>query len=124
MWKTLGMGLISLTLVAGCTTPEDGPPTVQIAAQNNSDYDFDALRLHEIDWGGLAAGDRTDFNTVDQAYSYTYIHFEVDGVVFEIQPIDYIGEEALAPGKYTYDLSVEDPDSGQVTVTLVADDSP
>ena len=93
---------------------------VEIAASNTSPHDLLDLNFHSIEWGNLAADATTDFFEVDEAYDYTYVHFFIDQVEFLIQPIDYVGETSLSPGRYIYELVIDDPSSGDVTVNLIS----
>ena len=54
----------------------------------------------------LLPGQRSDYQTFQHAYRYAYIRTVVEGEVLVLQPIDYLGEQRLEPGQYTYALDV------------------
>jgi hypothetical protein len=39
-------------------------------------------------------------------YNYAYIEVHFNNQVVKLQPLDYVGEEKLKPGKYRYELGV------------------
>lgn len=66
----------------------------------------------------LGPGERTPFRSVPTAYRNASVSGLRDGEPFRIQVIDYVGEEPLGEGRFTYVLDVFDPDSTQPTVVL------
>lgn len=68
--------------------------------------------------GLLGAGRASGYQIVGQAYTYAWIVATEDGQEHELRPTDYVGETPLAPGRYTYQLSVH---GGQLEVELVHD---
>jgi len=60
-------------------------------------------------YGTLAPGQRSQYRTIKGAYRYAYIEAMVAGSKMVLQPIDYVGESFLAPGRYTYIVSVPQP---------------
>lgn len=90
---------------------------VRVRIRNDARFDFDGVEVHfpdgtRVDYGPVAAGASTDYaDAGSPAYRYAWIKVltapgpPADGRVFTFQPIDYVGEEELAPGQYTYALS-------------------
>lgn len=94
--------------------------SVEIRIKNASDVDFDRVRVifparDEVDYGRVAKGALSDFHPARRAYRYAEIHATSGDREFSLQPIDYVGEQPLAPGRYTYVLRVE---AGRLTVDL------
>lgn len=93
---------------------------VEIRIRNNSDLDFDRVRVHfpdqrEVDYGVVPKGGVSAFRTVDHAYRYAGFSVNAGNRELSLQPIDYLGEEELAAGRYTYAIGV---DNGRLTVKL------
>jgi hypothetical protein len=49
-------------------------------------------------FGTLARGETSDYVSFGEAYPYAAARFVASGYRFEINPIDYAGEDELAPG--------------------------
>lgn len=62
-------------------------------------------------YGSLGNGATSDYKAYEKAYRYAFCTFRIDGDEFTIQPIDYVGESLLEPGKYTYRLTISDLES-------------
>ena len=72
-----------------------------------------------VDYGALAVGDFSGYESVDEAYRYAGVDIEAEGGPYNLMPIDYVGETPLPAGRYTYYLSLE---NGQLSETMIADD--
>ena len=103
-------------LVMACASPtaEEGPG-VAIRIANESGVHFDRVDVHfpgvTVEYGGIPAGVTTDYRTVDVAYRFATTEVEVNGHVYRIQVIDYVGETPLRDGRYTYALRLQPPAS-------------
>ena len=92
--------------VFGCG--REGPAEVRI--QNASNAPFDSVLVdfsgQREFYGLIEAGEATGYRAVSKAYrcAYVEVHF-ADGRGV-IQPIDYVGEKPLEPGRYTYRLTL------------------
>lgn len=110
MTRRLALALGFFLAFAGCDSPFglfEGDVEIRIA--NNSSFTFDRVDVvfpeDEVSYGGIPAGGRTDYRKVSVAYRYAYVEVEVNGHQSVIQPIDYVGEETLDGGRYTYALN-------------------
>lgn len=87
-----------------------GPDDVDIRIRNGSGYDFESVLVgfpnQAAEYGAVRAGKSTGYRTVGEAYRYAYVEVVAAGRTLIGQPIDYVGEELLEPGRYTYELSV------------------
>ncbi len=119
--------LCSLLLVlamefAGCSKDD---AAVQLRIENQSTYTFSAIEVQwsqpKIEFGNLAAGQKSAYQEVQGAYRYGYIKLLIGSDEFVLQPIDYVGETQLEPGAYTYALDVTDYDNRRLQLTLVKD---
>jgi len=66
----------------------------------------------------LVPGQRTAYRLVSTAYRVATVTGLFDGEPFALQVIDYVGEEPLGEGRFTYVLDVFDPESTAPSVTL------
>lgn len=110
--------------LAGCDAPFglfEGDVEIRIA--NNSSFTFDRVDVvfpeDEVSYGGIPANGMSDYRKVSVAYRYAYIEVEINGHERVLQPIDYVGENTLDGGRYTYalNLTVE----GQLTLDFRKD---
>jgi hypothetical protein len=93
-------------LFIGCG--RDAPAKIRI--QNGSDVVFDSTIVvfpsgREF-YGRLESGQSSDYRSVEEAYRYARIDAYFAGQHGIIQPIDFVGEEQLEEGRYTYRLSL------------------
>ena len=96
----------------GCPLISDDEGSVEIRINNVSNFDFSDII---VDTGGgrhaycsVNAGAKSFYRSFQQAYRYAFIELTIDGSVFTLQPIDYVGETLLENGKYTYVLDASD----------------
>lgn len=103
-------GFLLLLVLPGCDSPFGPHGDVAIRVANNSSFAFDRVDVvfpeDEVSYGAVPAHFASGYHTVETAYRYAYIEVEIDGEELRIQPIDYVGEEPLEPGRYTYALNV------------------
>ncbi len=108
-WRATVLG-VAIALTGACSSPfggdEEGDILLRVA--NESPVTFDRTFVHlpedQVEFGALAANQVSDYVRVSAAYRYAYILVEVGDTDYVLQPIDYVGEEPLGPGKYTYAL--------------------
>lgn len=95
---------------------------VEIRVRNASTIDFDSVVVGPVrDYGAIAAGGVSDYRTFDVAYRYAYVRVVTAGETYQIMPIDYVGEEELEGGKYTYELNLTDGHPRSLTLRFVED---
>jgi hypothetical protein len=97
-------------LLASCALANPGSdPEIRVA--NRSARDFDRVLVNfsgqEVDYGAIRAGAASDYRIARGAYAYARIEVHMDTARLVIQPIDFVGETPLGPGRYTYALSVQ-----------------
>ena len=82
---------------------------VRIRVDNRSDMDFERVVVkfpsQEEDYGRIAAGAQSDYRQVAEAYRYAHVEARINGKMVALRPMDYVGEEPIAPGNYTYAIS-------------------
>lgn len=93
---------------------------VEIRIKNASNLNFDRVRVDlpdepGVDYGPVSAGDVTAFRPTSRAYRYAGFSVKAGTEELSLHPIDYMGEQELPAGRYTYVLDV---DNGRLTVQL------
>ena len=110
MKKILAL-IFTINMIIGCTKEgsnnQFGP---EIRLSNSSQHDFKNIIINtgtgEVAFGDLGSGKQTEYKKFDRAYRYAFVKLEIDGKVYTIQPIDYVGEKALNAGRYAYQINV------------------
>lgn len=96
-------------LVLGCEAPPTSPSETRVRIRNASTTGFDRVVVgfpeQQETYGALSAGSASAYRTVALAYRYAYVKVEANGEERVLQPIDYVGEEPLGAGRFTYVLS-------------------
>lgn len=113
-----------VTLFTSCEDEQEGG--VFIRLENISTYRYEEIKVGDqqglVGFTDLAAGEFSGFEEFQLAYRYAYVELQIDGTTYYIQPIDFVGETPLSPGKYTYQISADDSTSpyGRISMGLVA----
>ena len=100
-----------LLALPGCDSPLlPGGGDVRIRIANLSSFPFERVDVvfpeNEVSYGAIPSHGLSDYRDVSTAYRYAYIEVQIAGEELVIQPIDYVGENQLGAGKYTYALNV------------------
>ena len=61
-----------------------------------------------INYGEIKGGETSCYRVYEKAYRYAYVNLYIDGEEYIIQPIDYVGEQPLGEGAFTYLIDVSD----------------
>lgn len=119
--KSLFTLFLALFLITSCTeNPE--PDGVLIRVENSSNVDFKNILISSgstpIEFGNISAGDRSDYKEFESAYRYGFVSLIANGKELRIQPYDYVGENPLSKGYYTYNLNLDNSDPNNPHLTL------
>jgi hypothetical protein len=112
-----------LVVLLGCSDITGPSGNVQIRVANESSFAFQSVDVvfpHDsVDYGTIAAHSTSSYRGVSTAYRYALIIVQVAGEELRLQPIDYVGENELLDGHYTYalNLTIE----GHLTLTFRED---
>jgi len=92
--------------IGGCGNPFSISNSVEVRFRNATTFTLTDISLS---WPGgsmqvaqLAPGAASSYERHDGAYSYGAFAATTNGAVRRLQPIDYVGESPLGPGRYTY----------------------
>lgn len=103
----------------------ENPAKTNLRIKNNSQYNFCNVYVNTpsgaVNCGILKKGQSSCYRTFDEVYRYAHIKLSMGDKVFELLPFDYVGEEPLGAGNFTYDLDITDFDKGQLSITLKKD---
>lgn len=69
-----------------------------------------------IHFDRIAPGGKTEYVEVDEAYSYGYVKVHANGQEYVLQPIDYVGEETIGDGRFTFRVALGGPWGLDVTL--------
>ncbi|PCI00341.1 MAG: hypothetical protein COB81_09070 [Flavobacteriaceae bacterium] len=100
---------------------------IQIRIKNTSPFTYHNTlintAINDINFGTLAPEASSEYLEVKEAYRYAFVELTIDGKTYTIQPIDYVGETVLTPGKYTYNISASDSEErlNKLGIVLVED---
>ena len=105
------LALALLLAIPGCDSPVwPGGGDVRIRIANLTPFPFERVDVvfpeDEVSYGAISAHGMSDYRDVSTAYRYAYIEVQIAGDELVIQPIEYVGENKLGAGKYTYALNV------------------
>ncbi|ALM06512.1 hypothetical protein SB49_00795 [Sediminicola sp. YIK13] len=122
MGKVISAVLLLVLICFGCTDRDDSVILANIRVRNVSAINFDSVqvgaedKIHE----NVAPNGFSEYLEYETAYSYDYIKITSgEEGVFILQPIDFVGENPLPPGFYTYELNVLE--TGEVQLQFVVD---
>lgn len=101
---------VFVLVTAACDSPFAPDGDVEIRITNASSFPFERVDAvfpdDEVSFGAINPQGSSAYRRVSTAYRYAYIEVQIDGEELRIQPIDYVGEDPLDPGKYSYVLNV------------------
>lgn len=118
--------LVPALVGTGCSTADDSGP-VEVRVRNASTVvmhdvviGFPEVTVRgggpvepgdaesgEVGYGTIDPGEVTPYRTIAKAYRYAAVTVTVDGQDAHLVPIDYVGEDLLEAGRYTYELHYE-----------------
>ncbi len=108
-------------MTTACSDRDDDLISINIRVKNMSSLVFDEVIVGDEDhiYETLSPDTYSEYQEFETAYRYAYIQITSGEEVFVLQPIDFVGEEVLPIGLYTYELNVDE--EGQVTLEFSID---
>jgi hypothetical protein len=111
----------------GCSTIF-GSGDVLVRLENASPVAFDRATLYTSEGPrttlDLGPGQATPYVSVATAYRIATTQVEIDADTLRLQVIDFVGEEPLSAGRYTYVISVVDLGAASPSLTQVIRQDP
>jgi len=115
---------VLVILLWGCNPFSSGDP-VEARVRNGSSLTFDGgvLYVHRdsITFTALEPGQATPYREVERAYRIASTWVVTGSDTARLQVIDFVGEEPLSPGRYTYVLGFLEGNPTSLTLDLTKD---
>jgi hypothetical protein len=98
---------------------------VQLRIHNNSNNLFDSAVVNSP--GGkqvyynVVASSLSGYKNFSFLYNYAYIEVHFNNQILKLQPIDYVGEEKLKAGKYSYKIGIVAGSPGSLSLECKKD---
>ena len=108
MKKAILLLFALLISALSCTDRDDDLSSVQIRLRNTSDITYDEVVVGDESqvYENLDPDSFSEYKEYETAYRYAYIQITSGEETYVLQPIDFVGEEELPIGLYTYELSL------------------
>ncbi len=122
--KTKLLVLLSLFIIFSCSDNDDDVEIqtnqVNIRLANNSEVKFENVTYNNVNFGDIQPGEKTEYKIFEDQYSYGQVDITINGEKYGWIPVDYVGEELLDDGNYTfeYNFNVEEK---ELTDELIKD---
>ncbi len=121
MKKLFFLLLAAAIFLGSCTDRDDKGGQVNIRVKNVANFNFNKVIVGEEDkfHENVTSGKYSEYLQYETAYQYAYIKIEADSTSYVLQPIDFVGEDSLSFGFYTYELNVSE--EGDVVLNFEVD---
>ncbi len=121
MKRFLVIAVIAALQLASCTDRDDDLEAINIRIKNNSSVLFEEVAVGATEelHMNVSPGEYSTYFEYDEAYSYAFIQITSGEETYTLQPIDFVGEEILPLGFYTYELNISE--TGDVILKFVVD---
>lgn len=107
------------------TPCEQDSTKTNIRIRNNSKYDFCNVTINPLNevtnYGIIKSAETTCYTYFDTAYNYAYVILYINNEEYVLQPIDYVGEQELGVGNFTYSIDVTDSINKILSITTTKD---
>jgi hypothetical protein len=78
------------------------PDVSQVRIRNQTGMPVQQVEVNGIDYGDIPAGATSGYRDMKSAYGYAKVQLLMNGTRMRLQPEDYVGEQALGRGHFTY----------------------
>lgn len=121
MKKIVTILVLFALVLNSCTDRDDEVAVVNLRIKNESALFFDEVQVGEAleKHSNVGPDEYSAYFEYETAYTYGYIEIQSGEETFVLQPIDFVGETALPPGFYTYELNITQ--EGEVVLDFVID---
>lgn len=123
--KKLAILIFTASAIISCSFNNENSDNIKIRLSNVSQYDFQNIIVNtttgNVSFNNVNAGKFSEYKVFATAYRYAYIELEIDGQIYTLQPIDYVGETPLGNGNYTYQIDATDSKDrfGRLSLALI-----
>jgi hypothetical protein len=121
--KKFGFVLLGfLVFTLSCSDRDDNVDTINIRIKNDSSINFDEVQVgtNEELYTNIAPGEYSNYLVYEVAYKYAFVEIKSgEDTYVSLPPIDFVGEQELPIGFYTYKLSVNE--EGEVGFEFAVD---
>lgn len=103
--------LFSIVCMMSCTKDNDTNTTssdVNIRLSNKSEIKFENATYNGVNFGDIEPGETTNYKVFDSSYSYGSVSVKINNENYGWVPIDFVGEELLDNGNYTFEYNFND----------------
>ena len=97
-------------ILISCADEFEFEERVQIRIRNVGQFDYHNVIVSAgstVNFGFILSNRTSEYRPFKFAYQYAYIKYSVEGIEYRCIPDDYMGEEKLTSGKYTYEVSMD-----------------
>jgi hypothetical protein len=100
--------MAAMTVIAGCMQTQK---EIQIRVQNNGIYDLTNVKVTspasgETEYGSISANQSSEYRKHTNSYPMAAITAKIGDQNVHFIPDDYLGEQHLKSGKYTFSITV------------------
>lgn len=96
------------------TSSSGAAASVSIRIENGSALDLDEVLVffpdqpsRAVNYGSIKKGAVSEYHRTSRAYRYAHIEAKAGNRIFVLRPIDYVGEEELPAGRFTYVIKIQ-----------------
>lgn len=122
MMKHFLILILSLLLFNSCNNDDDNNSGVNIRLENASEFAFSNIIVNtstgNVGFENIGSGEKTEYQQFDLAYRYAFVQLDINGEIYMIQPIDYVGETPLKNGDYTYTIGIDNSQNQEIQLSL------
>lgn len=103
------------TVIMGSCSDDNTNSLIEIRVENASNFKFDNIYIHPSssfatgqgnkNYGNLNPNSFSEYKNFDFAFPYGAVQITIDNNKYTLKPIDFVGEEPLKSGKYTYKIT-------------------
>lgn len=102
--------------------PKPLPEEVNIRIINSTDHAFQSVYVNSLGgenfYGDIPSGDSTAYAHYWFAYRFATVELLINHDTLRLEPINYVGEQTLKEGSYTYQLDLIHSPQGDSVLTL------
>ena len=108
--KPAAATLLLLFTLSSCSLPF-GAGETELRFRNVSSHDYRDFTYRSggetLHFASIPSGAVTEYRVIDRSYRYGFVELYVGDRRFVLQPIDYVGEETLGGGQFTFRVTVD-----------------